>query len=83
MRIFWCFSNFLQLHATLSNYRIGAVTLKILEFEIKRHQLRVEEEKMLDKKKHESEEAMEKYEKDIKRNKKKMKKQDQLLFVIC
>jgi hypothetical protein len=74
MRIFWCFSNFLQLHPVLANYRIGAVTLKIVEFEIKRHELRVQEEQSLDA-------TSDKLEREKKRNKKRMKKQDQLLYV--
>lgn len=78
MRIFWCFSNFLQLHPILANYRIGAITLKIVEFEIKRHELRLEEEKLLEASAV-SEESVSKLEREKKRNKKRMKKQDQLL----
>eukprot|EP00644_Phytophthora_capsici_P008094 jgi/Phyca11/554082/estExt2_Genewise1Plus.C_PHYCAscaffold_580193 len=66
MRIFWCFSNFLQLHPLLANYRIGAITLKIIEFELKRHQLH---------------DMLTKLDREKKRNKKRMKKQDQLLYV--
>lgn len=79
MRIFWCFSNFLQLHPILANYRIGAVTLKIVEFEIKRHELRLEEEKMMESAAVANDEASSKLEREKKRNKKRMKKQDQLL----
>lgn len=78
MRIFWCFSNFLQLHPVLANYRIGAITLKIVEFEIKRHELRLEEEKLMEAAAT-SDEAAAKLEREKKRNKKRMKKQDQLL----
>lgn len=78
MRIFWCFSNFLQLHPILANYRIGAITLKIVEFEIKRHELRLEEEKLMEAAVT-SDEAAAKLEREKKRNKKRMKKQDQLL----
>ncbi|DAZ95166.1 TPA: hypothetical protein N0F65_012420 [Lagenidium giganteum] len=81
MRIFWCFSNFLQLHPILANYRIGAITLKIVEFEIKRHELRLEEEKLMETSKDTSDDALSKFEREKKRNKKRMKKQDQLLYV--
>ncbi|POM70749.1 Kinesin-associated protein [Phytophthora palmivora] len=86
MRIFWCFSNFLQLHSILGNYRIGAITLKIIEFELKRHQLRLEEEKMLEAVANETrtgdaDDILAKLDREKKRNKKRMKKQDQLLYV--
>uniref|UniRef100_K3X421 Kinesin-associated protein 3 n=1 Tax=Globisporangium ultimum (strain ATCC 200006 / CBS 805.95 / DAOM BR144) TaxID=431595 RepID=K3X421_GLOUD len=82
MRIFWCFSNFLQLHPILANYRIGAITLKIVEFEIKRHELRVAEEKTMEAAAFGDEEALAKLEREKKRNKKRMKKQDQLLVLL-
>ncbi|KAE9359169.1 Kinesin-associated protein 3 [Phytophthora fragariae] len=89
MRIFWCFSNFLQLHPTLGNYRIGAITLKIVEFELKRHQLRLEEEKLLEAAANgaptgdaqSTEDVLTKLDREKKRNTKRMKKQDQLLYV--
>ncbi|KAH7476436.1 Kinesin-associated protein 3 [Phytophthora ramorum] len=88
MRIFWCFSNFLQLHPVLGNYRIGAITLKIVEFELKRHQLRQEEEKLLESavngaptKGESTDGILAKLDREKKRNKKRMKKQDQLLNV--
>ncbi|ETW00855.1 hypothetical protein H310_07381 [Aphanomyces invadans] len=84
MRIFWCYSNFLQLHPILSNYRIGAITLKIVDFEVKRHQLRVEEEKQLEdtiaKANHEPD-VLAKLKAEAKKSKKRAKKQDQLLYV--
>ncbi|KAG6611436.1 Kinesin-associated protein [Phytophthora cinnamomi] len=90
MRIFWCFSNFLQLHPILGNYRIGAITLKIVEFELKRHQLRLEEEKLLEAAANEAptgdaqstEDILAKLDREKKRNKKRMKKQDQLLVLL-
>ncbi|KAJ0402145.1 hypothetical protein P43SY_000460 [Pythium insidiosum] len=81
MRIFWCFSTFLQLHPILGNYRIGAITLKIVEFEIKRHELRVEEERSLQASQPRTDDEREKLEREKRRNKKRLKKQDQLLFV--
>ncbi|RLN50796.1 hypothetical protein BBJ28_00013869 [Nothophytophthora sp. Chile5] len=79
MRIFWCFSNFLQLHPVLANLRIGAITLKIVEFELKRHQLRLEEETLLATEALGGTDALAKLEREKKRNKKRRKKQDQLL----
>jgi hypothetical protein len=86
MRIFWCFSNFLQLHRMLANYRIGAITLKIVEFELKRHQLRLEEEKLLEAAVNgapsdadSTDDVLAKLDREKKRNKKRLKKQDQLL----
>ncbi|TMW57386.1 hypothetical protein Poli38472_003311 [Pythium oligandrum] len=81
MRIFWCFSNFLQLHPILANYRIGAVTLKIVEFEIKRHELRIADEQQLDATTTQTDEERDKLDREKRRNKKRMKKQDQLLYV--
>ncbi|CAK4677879.1 hypothetical protein AeMF1_014559 [Aphanomyces euteiches] len=81
MRIFWCYSNFLQLHPILTNYRIGAITLKIVDFEVKRHQLRLEEEKILEEKTQNDPEVLAKLKAEKKKNKKKAKKQDQLLYV--
>ncbi|KAF0737480.1 hypothetical protein Ae201684_006640 [Aphanomyces euteiches] len=80
MRIFWCYSNFLQLHPILTNYRIGAITLKIVDFEVKRHQLRLEEEKILEGKTQNDPEVLAKLKAEKKKNKKKAKKQDQLLY---
>ncbi|EQC25403.1 hypothetical protein SDRG_16730 [Saprolegnia diclina VS20] len=87
MRIFWCYSNFLQLHPILSNYRIGAITLKIVDFEVKRHELRREEERALERtiaeqqKSGSEADAVAKLKAEKKKNKKRLKKQDQLLYV--
>ncbi|KDO22362.1 hypothetical protein SPRG_11314 [Saprolegnia parasitica CBS 223.65] len=87
MRIFWCYSNFLQLHPILSNYRIGAITLKIVDFEVKRHELRREEERALERTIAEQQkagieaDAVAKLKAEKKKNKKRLKKQDQLLYV--
>ncbi|OQR91603.1 kinesin-associated protein [Achlya hypogyna] len=87
MRIFWCYSNFLQLHPILSNYRIGAITLKIVDFEVKRHELRLEEERALERTIAEQQnngseaDAVAKLKAEKKKNKKRLKKQDQLLYV--
>jgi hypothetical protein len=78
-RIFWCFSNFLQLQPILANYRIGAVTLKIVEFEVKRHELRQEDEKQMESAKNLTDESASKLEREKKRNKQRAKKQEQLL----
>jgi hypothetical protein len=36
IRIFWSFSNFVQMHEILANYKIGSLTLKLVDYEIKR-----------------------------------------------
>ncbi|KAL7684869.1 putative kinesin-associated protein [Plasmopara halstedii] len=89
MRIFWCFSNFLQLHLVLANYRIGTVTLRIVEFELKRHDLRLEEEKQLiaaakdvsNVDTNSTNDILAKIDREKKRNNRRMRKQDQLLNV--
>lgn len=40
LRIFLAFSNFVEMHALMSNYRIGVLTMKAIEFEVKRSELR-------------------------------------------
>ena len=75
MQIFLNFSNYSQLHETISNYRVGAITMKIVDFEIKRHQLRVRdtESAALEAK------GSKAYEKSKRRMKDAMRKQDKLL----
>jgi hypothetical protein len=43
LRIFLAFSNFLEMHSLMANYKIGVLTMKSLEFEIKRIELREQE----------------------------------------
>ncbi|KAG5175345.1 kinesin-associated protein [Tribonema minus] len=45
MRAFLAFSNFVEMHPILANYRVGSITMKILELEVKRAQHREEESK--------------------------------------
>lgn len=40
LRIFLAFSNFMEMHPLMSNYRIGVLTMKAIEFEVKRSELR-------------------------------------------
>lgn len=37
MRIFWSFSNFIQMHPILSQYKVGASTMKVVALEIQRY----------------------------------------------
>lgn len=67
LQIFYAFSNFKELHDLLSNYRIGAITMKIIDFESKRHQLRLEE-------------IQNKGDKYKRRLKETMKKQDRMFY---
>ena len=43
MRIFLAFSNFLEMHGLLANYRVGMLTMKAIEFEVRRFQHRLAE----------------------------------------
>ena len=40
LRIFLSFSNFVEMHELVSNYRIGLLTMKAIEFELQRIELR-------------------------------------------
>jgi hypothetical protein len=40
VRIFLAFSNFAEMHSLMANYRIGVLTMKAIEFEVKRTELR-------------------------------------------
>jgi hypothetical protein len=46
MYIFFAFSNYRQMHVFLINYKIGDITMKIIDLEIKRHDLRMEKLKV-------------------------------------
>ena len=43
LRIFLSFSNFMEMHGLLANYRVGMLTLKAIEYEVKRWEHRAEE----------------------------------------
>jgi hypothetical protein len=43
-RIFLAFSNFAEMHSIMSNYRIGILTMKAIEFELKRLEIRQNEQ---------------------------------------
>lgn len=43
MQIFFCLSQFSQMHAIVSDNHIGDMTMKIIDLEIKRHALRQQE----------------------------------------
>ena len=42
-RVFLSFSNFMEMHSILANYRIGALTMKVVELELKRTRHKAEE----------------------------------------
>lgn len=50
LRIFLAFSNFLEMHSLMANYRIGVLTMKVIEFEVKRHEHREVERKEMEQK---------------------------------
>ena len=43
VRVFLSFSNFLEMHAILANYRVGSICVELIDFEVKRTEHRVEE----------------------------------------
>ena len=43
VRIFLSFSNFMEMHSILANYKVGAMTMKVVELEIKRSEYRKDE----------------------------------------
>ena len=43
VRVFLSFSNFMEMHSILANYKVGAMTMKVVELEIKRSEHRKEE----------------------------------------
>merc|ERR1711968_378969 len=43
MYIFFSFSNFTQMHGALTNYRVGAETMRVIDLEVRRHALRMKE----------------------------------------
>ena len=96
LRIFLAFSNFTEMHGLMANYRIGLLTMKVIEYEIKRvehmnierHERSKTNEAEVLRAKDNSEdtkrlsENFKKIEDKIeKKNKKLLLKQDKLLFV--
>lgn len=43
VRVFLSFSNFMEMHSILAHYKIGAMTMKVVDLEIKRSEHRKEE----------------------------------------
>lgn len=43
LKIFLAFSNFAEMHPIMTNYKIGALTMKVTEFELKRIEVREKE----------------------------------------
>ena len=46
MYIFFSFSNFTQMHGALTNYRVGAETMRVIDLEVRRHALRMKKYKL-------------------------------------
>nr|XP_039269792.1 kinesin-associated protein 3-like isoform X2 [Styela clava] len=82
--IYFCFSTFSQFHGVIIHFKIGALCMSILEYELSRHKMWNEE---LDKKKQQianlpkSNPAVKEFEKTVKKCEAILKKQDQLLRV--
>jgi hypothetical protein len=47
LEIFFCFSNFSALHYVLLQNKIGDLTMKVINLELQRYELRMREEKGL------------------------------------
>ena len=43
LRIFLAFSNFLEMHDLMANHRIGLLTMKVIDYEVKRSEHRENE----------------------------------------
>ena len=43
LRIFLAFSNFMEMHTLMANYRVGLLTMKVIDYEVKRVEHREEE----------------------------------------
>ena len=48
LRVFLAFSNFMEMHGLMANYRIGLLTMKVIEYEVKRVEHRDVEKKNRD-----------------------------------
>jgi hypothetical protein len=93
IRIFWSFSNFVQMHEILANYKIGSLTLKLVEYEIKRaklmeadaDKLKAQEKGDVEREDKEDKDSRRKRDKKLahaeKSRKEKGKKQDKRLYV--
>jgi hypothetical protein len=45
LEIFFCFSNFTSLHHVLLSNKIGDLTMRVIDLELRRYDLRIREEK--------------------------------------
>ena len=48
LRVFLAFSNFMEMHGLMANYRVGLLTMKVIEYEVKRVEHREVEKKSRD-----------------------------------
>ncbi|CAM9782081.1 unnamed protein product [Scytosiphon promiscuus] len=92
LRAFLAFSNFMEMHPILSTYRVGNITLKIVELEVQRAQHRQEEKRkrsaeveraLREERGNETQEATirRRAEREEAKHKVQTKRQDKLLFV--
>ena len=89
LRIFLAFSNFTEMHGLMANYRVGLLTMKVIEFEVRRAEHRNEELALRDAPndaedgdpKRPLENSKKSREREERKWKKQSKKQDKVLFV--
>ncbi|XP_022085406.1 kinesin-associated protein 3-like [Acanthaster planci] len=79
--VFFCFSSFSQFHSVIAHFKIGALVMSIVEHEIKRHDLWLDELQKKRKAAEETPQAKKDYEKNMKKYHGLLKKQEQLLRV--
>ncbi|XP_033122038.1 kinesin-associated protein 3-like [Anneissia japonica] len=79
--IFFCFSSFSQFHSVVSHFKVGALVMMIIEHELKRHDVWVEELTKKKKAGEENSQLKKDYEKSYRKYQSLLKKQEQLLRV--
>eukprot|EP00294_Goniomonas_avonlea_P008312 CAMPEP_0114554636 /NCGR_PEP_ID=MMETSP0114-20121206/8318_1 /TAXON_ID=31324 /ORGANISM="Goniomonas sp, Strain m" /LENGTH=691 /DNA_ID=CAMNT_0001739701 /DNA_START=77 /DNA_END=2149 /DNA_ORIENTATION=+ len=79
--IFFSFSNFSEFHPFLSQYHIGDMTMKVIELEVKRHQLRTQDLQSSQEAGRKGEKSKDDVEAAAKKFKVFCKKQEKLLYV--
>eukprot|EP00297_Palpitomonas_bilix_P002593 CAMPEP_0113875954 /NCGR_PEP_ID=MMETSP0780_2-20120614/5217_1 /TAXON_ID=652834 /ORGANISM="Palpitomonas bilix" /LENGTH=782 /DNA_ID=CAMNT_0000861977 /DNA_START=147 /DNA_END=2495 /DNA_ORIENTATION=+ /assembly_acc=CAM_ASM_000599 len=77
MYIFFCFSSYSEFHPVLFQYKIGDMTMKVIDLEVKRHELRKQDLKKMKQTKEEGGSVG----KEEKKTLLVMKKQDKLLYL--
>ncbi|XP_072014617.1 kinesin-associated protein 3-like [Amphiura filiformis] len=79
--VFFCFSSFSEFHGVIAHFKIGALVMSIVQHELKRHDVWVDELKKKSKAAEESAQAKKDFEKSFKKYQGVLKKQEQLLRV--